>query len=98
MNIAKLNNAKLVVQQLKKDEWIFQYNDLTGCACVAKRCGVELWVTNLGFYCDINESNAFGYFFRWWVYIHTIRGSRECRKQFLIGCDKKSAKASEPSK
>lgn len=65
----RLKNANAVIAQLKAGEWEFKYNPISKDCITAHRNGRELWVGNGGFSCDVDESNAFGYLLRhyvWW--------------------------------
>jgi hypothetical protein len=66
----RLKNANAVIAQLRAGEWEFRFNDLAGKCFTARRKGRLLWVGDGGFFCDVNEKNAFGLLLRhyvWWM-------------------------------
>lgn len=62
-------NARAVVQQIRRGEWEPQLSHPNGQIYVAVRGGRELWLANGGWFCDVDETNAFGLVLRhyvWW--------------------------------
>lgn len=76
--IQRWRNAKAVARQIRNNEWKFYYNNIEKICCTARRNDHELWVANGGFFCDVDNKNAFGFLFRhyvWWA------AARKARKQ-----------------
>jgi hypothetical protein len=70
--ITRYKNARVVVKQIKQGEWVCHYNSINGKCYIAKRKGVELWIGNGAFFCEIRdvEPSSFGLIFRhyvWWA-------------------------------
>jgi hypothetical protein len=83
--------AKKVIEQLRNNEWKFEYNHLTRSCCTARRGSIELWCENGPFYTDFYPGvpNYFGLFYRHWVWWAGIRplllkANKKYRQQKII--------------
>lgn len=70
--MTRYRNAKKVVGQIRRGEWWPRFNPYTHCHLVATRGGLELWIGNGPFFCDIRIDGqpAFGLVWRhyvWWA-------------------------------
>ena len=82
--IHNYKNAKAVIQQIKNNEWDFEISDYSERCYFGKKDGLQLWVSNGGFFCDIHklniagsiETNAFGYLFRHWVWFAAAKQAK----------------------
>ena len=84
----QLKNANAVIAQLKAGEWEFEYNELCNKCCTASRNGYELWVGNGGWFCDVDDENAFGLLLRhyvWWraAVWETMKANKEYRRKAI---------------
>lgn len=82
----RFQNARAVIRQIKNGEWEFRFNELVGHCCTAHRNGRELWVSNGGFFTDVDRSNAFGLLFRhyvWWAAAWSARLKAD--KKYKLG-------------
>nr|DAU58072.1 MAG TPA: hypothetical protein [Caudoviricetes sp.] len=72
--LARLHNARNVVEQIKRGEWEPIINSHCEEALTAKRDGYRLWLGNGPFFCDVEEFNgvkckpAFGLLLRHYVW------------------------------
>jgi hypothetical protein len=83
--MTKFQRARLVIQQIKNGEWIPRYNDIDSGHLTAHRNGVELWIGNGAWFCDIKETNAFGYVFRhyvWWAAARKLKRDADKNKKY----------------
>lgn len=75
------HNARTVVQQIKKGEWVPRFNPLNGSHLVAERDGLALWIGNGCWFCDMYQSNpAFGLVFRhyvWWAAARKLKAGAD---------------------
>lgn len=78
--IHNYKNARAVVEQIRRGEWVPRYNPLANDFLIAEKDGYELWLANGSFFCDINDVNIFGYIFRHYVY---YAASRKLRSEAL---------------
>lgn len=78
--IRNYKNARAVVEQIRRGEWVPRYNTFRNDFLNAYKDGDELWLANGSFFCDINNNNAFGYIFRHYVY---YAASRKLRSEAL---------------
>jgi hypothetical protein len=76
--ITRFYNAKTVIQQIRNGEWepCLWSTDLN-MYLAAKRDGLELWIGNGPFFCEIEKKEGtlpyFGLFWRHWVYWAAVR-------------------------
>lgn len=83
--IHNYKNARAVVEQIRRGEWVPRYNPLSNDFLIAEKDGYELWLANGSFFCDINHDNSFGYIFRHYVYYAASRKLRsEAKKKTRI--------------
>lgn len=61
-------NAKTCIAQIKRGEWIPNWNPLHNAYLAAYRGGMRLWIANGSFFTDIDDKNYFGLLFRHWVW------------------------------
>lgn len=85
--IHNYKNARAVVEQIKRGEWLPRYNPLVNDFLTAEKDGDELWLANGSFFCDVNGENSFGYIFRHYVY---YAGSSKLRSEALKSRKKKT--------
>jgi hypothetical protein len=67
--IQHYKNAKTCIAQIKRGEWVAEWNPISGAYLTAYRGNLELWIGNGSFFCDICDKNYFGILFRHWVWI-----------------------------
>ena len=65
-------NAKKAIAQIRAGEWDPHYNPLSRAHLTANRNGLELWIGNGAWFCEIRggTGNYFGLFWRhyvWWA-------------------------------
>ena len=61
-------NAKACIAQMKRGEWIPEWNLFDRSYIRAERNGMNLWVGNGPWFVDIDDKNYFGLLFRHWVW------------------------------
>ena len=74
--IQRYKNAKKIIEQIKRSEWIPDYNYISQEHLTADRDGLILWIGNGSFFCEIEKNKYnpldqkyFGLFWRhyvWW--------------------------------
>ena len=67
--ITRFKNARKVIQQIRSGEWVPRFNSFSCEHLTAKRDGLELWLGNGSFFCEIRDKDCFGLFWRhyvWW--------------------------------
>lgn len=66
----KYANAKKAIAQIRAGEWVPYFNSIAGRNLTASRGGLELWIGNGGWFCEIKQGDYFGWFWRhyvWWA-------------------------------
>lgn len=78
-------NAKKTVKELKKGEWKFNYSGVNAVAYTAERGDLTLWFGLGGFFTDIQKNdegiNAFGLFFRHYVWWHVAKKLKDNQRK-----------------
>jgi len=69
--------AERSTRRVRAGEWTFEYNELVGHSCWARRNGRKMWVGNGGFFLDINGMDAFGLILRHYVWLAAVGKARE---------------------
>lgn len=64
-------NCQAVIQQVKRGEWVPEYNEYSRSCLKAVRGEYYLWISNGPFFCDVNGGNTFGLILRHYVYLRT---------------------------
>lgn len=65
--VRQYRNAKACIAQIKRGEWKPLYNPISKRHLCASRNGLELWVGNGAWFCEIN-GGYFGLLWRHWVW------------------------------
>lgn len=94
--ITNYQRAKLVVSQIKGGEWRGRYNSISMDVLTIERKGVEIWVGNLSFNCEVYRPNAirngFGLIWRHWVW---FAAQSERKRAIKEVCNKDKTNLSE---
>lgn len=64
--IRRFRNARTAVQQIRRGEWVPRYNRFDGQHIVAHRDGMEMWIGNGAWFCEITGKGGTGYFGLFW--------------------------------
>jgi len=84
--LIKYGNARKVVAQIKRGEWIPEYNEYDDSHITAYCGEYELWIGSGGFFCEITEISgkrcrpAFGLFWRhyvWWAAARKLKAKAD---------------------
>ena len=76
--VQRFRNAQKAIEQIKRGEWMPIWNPYSRKHLTAHRDGLELWLGNGAFFCDIsgNLNNYFGLFWRHYVWFAAARKLR----------------------
>lgn len=77
--VQRFRNAQKVIEQIKRGEWMPIWNPYSIKHLTAYRDGLELWLGNGSFFCDICDArlnNYFGLFWRHYVWFAAARKLR----------------------
>lgn len=72
-------NAKTAIEQIRNGEWKPRYNNISMRHLTARKDGMELWLGNGAWFCEIHKQGEAGYFglvWRHWVYWAAARKLR----------------------
>ena len=82
--VLRFNNARTVIQQIRRGEWEVEPDGNTDTVYAAARCGYRLWLANGTFFCEVTEfygdkcKPAFGLLWRHYVW---FAAARKLKKQ-----------------
>lgn len=85
--IKQYRNAKKAVAQIKNGEWKPKFNDLCEEHLSAHRGNLSLWIGNGAWFCEINNENYFGLFWRhyvWWFAARKLKNDTEKIRKIKI--------------
>lgn len=83
----KLRNALTAIRQIRAGEWVPRYNPISNCHLTAHRNGMELWLGNGAFFCEITPGCYFGLVWRhlvWWAAAKRLRDTADRPKRLLV--------------
>lgn len=89
MSVSYFNNAKQVVDQMRRGEWkVVDMHEGGGIFRIA-RGDVQIWVANGGFFCEIykpfgSSPKFFGFVYRHWVWFHAKKIVKKARAEFRM--------------
>ena len=80
--IQRYKNARTAVAQIRSGEWVPRYNPLSRAHLTADSKGLELWIGNGAWFCEIRggERTYFGLFWRhyvWWAAARKLKADAE---------------------
>lgn len=84
--IQQFRNAKTCIAQIRRGEWVPEYNIYSRKHLTARRKGLELWLGNGAFFCDI-DNTCFGLIWRhlvWWAAARKLRRDADRVHHILV--------------